>query len=70
MATKVSNAKLEVKKFDWKNNFRLYHLKIKELILKEGLYKVLRKKSLEKTNNEWDDINFDSCQYKFHRSCR
>lgn len=38
---KMSNAKFEVEKFTGKSNFALWKLKVKDLLVQQGLHKTL-----------------------------
>ena len=39
--TKMTNAKFEVAKFTEKNNFALWKLKVRDLLVQQGLHKAL-----------------------------
>ena len=60
MATKVSNAKFEVEKFNGKINFELWKLKVRDLLVQQGLHKALAgkaKKPMGMTDEEWEDFD-------------
>jgi len=57
---KVSNAKFEVEKFNGKINFELWKLKIWDLLVQQGLHKVLACKTkipTIMTNKDWEDLD-------------
>jgi hypothetical protein len=47
---KVSNAKFEVEKFNGKNNFKLWKLKMQDMLVQQGLHKALARQDKE---TEW-----------------
>ena len=53
------NSRLK-KKFNGKNNFELWKLKMRDLLVQQGLHKTLddkRKKPATMTNEEWEDLD-------------
>lgn len=59
MATSTPSAKFEVTKFDGKHNFVMLQVKVKALLIKEGLHSVLfgkDKKDAEITDHMQEDL--------------
>ena len=57
---KMTNAKFEVDKFTGKNNFALWKLKVRDLLVQQGLHKALdgvNKKSASMTDSDWEDLD-------------
>jgi hypothetical protein len=57
---KVQSSKFEVEKFNGKTNFELWKLKMKDLLVQQGLQKALAgriKETDTMTNDEWDDLD-------------
>ena len=57
---KMSNARFEVEKFTGKSNFALWKLKVKDLLVQQGLHKVLdgaTKKPATMTTSDWEDLD-------------
>ncbi len=57
---KMSNAKFEVEKFTGKSNFALWKLKVKDLLVQQGLHKALdgeTKKPATMTTSDWEDLD-------------
>jgi hypothetical protein len=58
-----------VEKFNGKNNFELWKLKMKDLLVQQGLQKALvgrTKKPTTMVNEEWEDL--DATSIKYHSS--
>ena len=56
----MSNAKFEVEKFTGKSNFALWKLKVKDLLVQQGLHKALdgvTKKPATMTTSDWEDLD-------------
>ena len=56
----VSNAKFEVEKFNGKNKFELWKLKMRDLLVQQGLHKALAsktKKPTGMTNEDWEGLD-------------
>lgn len=56
---KMMNAKFDVKKFTSKNNFSLCKLKVRDLLVQEGLHKALdeaNKKPFSMKDLDWEDL--------------
>ena len=57
---KVQSFKFEVEKFSGKNSFALWKLKIRDLLVQQGLKKTLArktKKSTSMTDEDWEDLD-------------
>lgn len=57
---KMSNAKFEVEKFTSKINFALWKLKVRDLLVQQGLHKALdgaTKKPATMTDSNWEDLD-------------
>jgi hypothetical protein len=57
---KMSNAKFEVEKFTGKSNFALWKLKVRDLLVQQGLHKALdgaTKKPATMTTSDWEDLD-------------
>jgi hypothetical protein len=57
---KDSNAKFEVENFNGKNNFKLWKLKMHDLLVQQELHKALAgktKKPTGMTNEDWEDLD-------------
>ena len=57
---KMSNARFEVEKFTGKSNFSLWKLKVKDLLVQQGLQKALdgvTKKLTTMTTSDWEDLD-------------
>jgi len=57
---KVQSSKFEVEKFNYKNNFELWKLKMQNLLGQEGLQKALvgkTKKPTSMTYEDWEDLD-------------
>ena len=57
---KMTNAKFEVDKFAGKNNFALWKLKVRDLLVQQGLHKTLdevKKKLASMTDLDWEDLD-------------
>ena len=55
----MSSIKFEIEKFNGKNNFELWKLKMQDLLVQKGLQRALdrkRKKPLMMTDDEWEDL--------------
>ena len=59
MASKMTTTKIEVKKFDGKNNFLLWKMRVTTLLVKEATHKALlsAEKKLSKMEDEWMDLD-------------
>jgi len=59
MASKTSTTKFEVEKFDEKNNFLLWKMRFKLLLVKEGTHNALLgiEKSSKMEYDEWIDLD-------------
>jgi hypothetical protein len=60
LMAKMTSAKFEIEKFNGKNNFELWKLKMRDLLVQQGLHKALdgkRKKPASMTNEEWEDLD-------------
>lgn len=58
---KVSNARFEVDKFNGKNNFELWKLKMHDLLVQQGLHKALvgkLKKLADVSEEDQEDLAF------------
>ena len=56
----MSSTKFEIEKFNGKNNFDLWKLKMRDLLVQQGLQRALdgkRKKPLTITDDEWEDLD-------------
>jgi len=56
---KMMNANFKVEKFTGKNNFSLWKLKVRDLLVQQGLHKVLdeeNKKPYSMTTSDWEDL--------------
>ena len=56
---KMTNTKFEVEKFTGKNNFALWKLKVRDLLVQQGLHKVLdgvTKKPTSMSSSDWEDL--------------
>ena len=56
----MSSTKFEIEKFNGKNNFELWKLKMRDLLVQQGLQRALdgkRKKPLIMTDDEWEDLD-------------
>ena len=54
------STKFETEKFNGKNNFELWKLKMRDLLVQQGLQRYLdrkRKKTLTMTDDEWEDLD-------------
>jgi hypothetical protein len=57
---KVQSSKFEVEKFSGKNNFALWKLKMRDLLVQQGLQKALAgkiKKPTSMTDEDWEDLD-------------
>ena len=57
---KMTNARVEVEKFTRKNNFALWKLKVRDLLVQQGLHKALdgvTKKPTSMSNSDWEDLD-------------
>jgi hypothetical protein len=57
---KMTNSKFKVEKFNGKNNFKLWKLKMRDLLVQKGFHKALdgkRKKPASMTNEYWEDLD-------------
>ena len=57
---KVQSSKFEVEKFNGKNKFELWKLKMQEILVQQGLQKSLEgktKKLASMTNKDWEDLD-------------
>ena len=57
---KMTNARFEVEKFTGKNNFSLWKLKVRDLLVQEGLHKALdgvTRKPASMSNSDWEDLD-------------
>jgi hypothetical protein len=57
---KVQSSKFEVEKFNDKNNFELWKLKMQDLLVQQGLQKALAgktKKPTSMTDEDWEDLD-------------
>ena len=60
LMVKMQSLKFEVEKFSGKNNFELWKLKMRDLLVQQGLQKSLASKSKKPTAMtewEWEDLN-------------
>ena len=56
----MSSTKFEIEKFNGKNNFELWKLKMRELLVQQGLQRAFdekRKNPLTITDDEWEDLD-------------
>ena len=59
----MSSTKFEIEKFNGKNNFELWKLKMWDLLVQQGLQRALdgkRKKPLTITDDEWEHLDAKS----------
>jgi hypothetical protein len=57
---KVQSSKFEVEKFNGKNNFELWKLKMQDLLVQQGLQKALAgqvKETRDMSNKDWEDLD-------------
>jgi hypothetical protein len=57
---KVSNARFEVDKFNGKNNFKSWKLKMKDLLVQQGLHKAFidkKKRPTSMTDEVWENLD-------------
>ena len=57
---KKTNAKFDIEKFTGKNNFALWKLKVRDLLVQQGLYKALdevQKNPASMTYSDWEDLD-------------
>ena len=57
---KISNAKFEVEKFNGKNNFELWKLKARVMLVQQGLHRALDgkgKKPARMDDDDWEDLD-------------
>ena len=57
---KMINAKFEVEKFTRKNNFSLWKLKVRDLLVQQGLHKALdgvTKKPTSISSLDWEELD-------------
>lgn len=57
---KISNAKFEVEKFNGKNNFELWKLKARDMLVQQGLHRALdgkAKKPAGMDDDDWEDLD-------------
>jgi len=57
---KVQSSNFEVEKFSSKNNFELWNIKMRDLLVQQGLQKDLVGKSKKPTNmteEDWEDLD-------------
>jgi hypothetical protein len=57
---KVQSSKFEVEKFNGKNKFALWKLKMRDLLVQQGLQKALAgksKKPTSMTDEDWEDLD-------------
>ena len=57
---KMTNTKIEVVKFTGQNNFALWKLKVRDLLVQQGLHKALdevNKKPTSMTSSDWEDLD-------------
>jgi hypothetical protein len=60
LMVKVQSSKFEVEKFNGKNNFVLWKLKMQDLLVQQGLQKALAgkiKKPTSMTDEDWEDLD-------------
>jgi hypothetical protein len=60
---KMQSSKFEVEKFSGKNNFEIWKLKMRDLLVQQGFQKALEGKSKKSTtmkNEEWEDLDAKS----------
>ena len=60
LMAKMQSLKFEVEKFSGKSNFELWNLKMRDLLVQQGLQKALpgkSKKPTAMTNEEWEDLD-------------
>ena len=57
---KMTNPRFEVEKFTEKNNFSLWKLKVRDLLVQQGLRKALdgvTKKPARMSSSDWEDLD-------------
>ena len=57
---KMSSSKFEIEKFSGKNNFELWKLKMRDLLVQQGLQKDLdgiRKRPVTMSDDDWEDLD-------------
>ena len=57
---KMTNAKFKVEKFIDKNNFALWKLKVRDLLVQQGFHKALdraNKKLASMIDSDWEDLD-------------
>ena len=57
---KMSNEKFEVEKFTGNRNFALWKLKVRDLLVQQGLHKALdgtNKKPASMKDSDWEDLD-------------
>ena len=57
---KMSSSKFEIKKFSGKNNFELWKLNMRDLLVQQGLQKALdgkRKRRVTMSDDDWDYLD-------------
>ena len=59
--TAVSNAKFEVEKFDWTNNFGIWQCEVMDILIQHELDIALEDKPEEMSDKDWDKINRQAC---------
>ena len=57
---KMSSSKFEIEKFSGKNNFELWKLKMRDVLVQQGLHKALdgkRKRPITMSNYDWEALD-------------
>ena len=57
---KMSSSKFEIEKFSGKNNFELWKIKMRDLLVQQGLQKALdgkRKRPVTMSDDDWEDLD-------------
>jgi hypothetical protein len=57
---KMESAKFEIEKFNGKNNFEIWKVKMYDLLMQQGVVKALlgkEKQPTSITDNEWDEMD-------------
>ena len=68
----MSSTKFEIEKFNGKNNFELWKLKMRDLLVQHGLQIALdgkRKRPLTMTDDQWEDLDAKSAKHNLFMSC-
>ena len=58
--SKTQSVRFEIKKFNGRNNFEIWKVKMHDLLVQQGVAKTLLRKSKQPfavTNDEWSDID-------------